>query len=160
MPDGPRPLVDNACYHIIARGNNRQAIFKGCKDYKKYLFLIKHYKRQYKFRVFCYCLMPNHIHFVFEIREAKKLSKIMGSMQRAYTGYFNTKYKRTGYLWQSRFKSKIIVKDKYLIDCINYIELNPVRANIVKAPHEYAWSSYMSRTLSEKSDILDEVDVI
>lgn len=160
MPSGPRPLVDGACYHIIVRGNNRQGIFKGNRDYEKYLFLLKRYKRKYKFRVFCYCLMPNHVHIVVDLENAKKLSVIMSAMQRAYTGYFNTKYERVGHLWQGRFKSKIIIKDRYLIDCINYIELNPVRANMVTAPHEYVWSSYAARNLDRDNDILDEVDVI
>ncbi len=160
MPSGPRLLVDGACYHIIARGNNRQGIFKNRTDYKKYISLIKRYKRKYKFRVFCYCLMPNHIHFVIELEDIKRLSIAMSSLQRAYTGFFNIKYKRVGHLWQGRFKSKIIVKDQYLIACINYIELNPIRANIVKSPHEYEWSSYSARALNKANNVLDEVDLV
>jgi len=160
MPSGPRPLVEGACYHIIARGNDRQGIFKSSIDYEKYLSLLKHYKRKFKFRIFSYCLMPNHIHLVVDLENVKNLSTTMSSMQRAYTGYFNTTHKRVGHLWQGRFKSRIILKDRYLIDCINYIELNPVRAGIVKAPHEYAWSSYAARTLNEESGILNNIDVI
>ena len=160
MPNGPRPLVDGACYHIIVRGNNRQEIFRSNKDYEKYLSLLKHYKRKYKFKIFCYCLMPNHIHSVIDPENSKILSKAMNAMQRAYTGHFNTKYERVGHLWQGRFKSKIIVKDDYLIECINYIELNPVRAGMVRAPHEYPWSSYTARVLHKENDILDEIDVI
>ncbi|MFH1877874.1 MAG: transposase [Candidatus Omnitrophota bacterium] len=163
MPNGPRPLVEGACYHIIARGNNRQVIFRSPKDYEKYISLIKHYKRKYKFRVFCYCLMPNHLHLVIDLQEVKKISNVMSSLQRAYTGYFNTKYRTVGHLWQGRFKSKIILKDNYLVRCINYIELDPIRSDIVKSPEEYRWSSYAARTVNEESEecgILDEIDVL
>ena len=160
MPSGRRPLVDGACYHITARGNNRQGIFKCSKDYEKYLGLIRRCKRKYKFLAFGYCLMPNHVHLVLQVAEAMNLSRIMSSIQRAYSGYFNTKYKRTGYLWQGRYGSRIIIKDQYLLNTINYIELNPVRAKMVKAPHEYTWSSCRVRTLGGKDSILDELDLV
>lgn len=159
MPNGPRPLIDNACYHITVRGNNRQGIFKVNKDYEKYLEYVKRCKRKYKFRVFGYCLMPNHAHLVIEVDKAKKVSRVMSSLQRSYTGYFNNSYNRVGHLWQGRFKSKIVIKDRYLINAINYIEFNPVRAKLVNAPHEYTWSSCKARTLGGYDPILDELDI-
>jgi len=159
MPSGPRPLVDGACYHITARGNNRQGIFGGNKDYEKYLGYIKRCKRKYVFRIFGYSLMPNHVHLVIETDMSKEISRIMSSLQRAYTGYFNKRYVRVGHLWQGRFNSKIIIKDRYLLNTIKYIELNPVRAKLVKAPHEYMWSSSRARTLGGYDPILDELDI-
>ena len=94
--------------------------------------------------------MPNHIHLIGEIKQSKDLAKLMSGLNRPYTAYFNDKYETVGHLWQGRFKSKIVAKDEYLIDCINYIEYNPVRANIAKTPHEYQWSSYSERVFESR----------
>ena len=96
--------------------------------------------------------MPNHVHMVGEIRPASNLSCIMRALLRSYTAYFNRKYGKEGHLWQGRFKSRVITKDKYLIDCIGYVESNPVSANIVNSIHEYGWSSYNERVLGEIKD--------
>ena len=153
--------IKNACYHIIARGNNRQRIFRENEDYEKYLSLVRKYKRKYKCRIFGYCIMPNHIHFVLETANKERLISIMRSLQRAYTSYFNRKYRFFGHLWQGRFKSKIILKDRYLLDCIAYVEANPLRANMISSLHDYRWSSYRVRVLNEKNDIIDELgDII
>ncbi|MFH1478683.1 MAG: transposase [Candidatus Omnitrophota bacterium] len=152
MPNGPRLLIKNSCYHIIARGNQKQVIFKSNLDYEEYLKRISHYKVKYQFKLYSFCLMPNHIHMIGQIEKEKNLSKFMHGLNRSYTAYFNEKYNKVGYLWQGRFKSKIITKDKYLIDCLTYIELNPVRANIVTTPYEYKWSSYKERVLKITSN--------
>ena len=160
MANGPRPLIDGACYHITVRGNSRQAVFRNDNDYEKYLEFVKRCKRKYKFRVFGYCLMSNHIHLLIEVAIAKTLSSAMSSLQRAYTGYFNGTYGQVGHLWQGRYGSKIIIKDQYLLNAITYIEQNPVRAKLVKAPHEYVWSSAKARTLGGFDPVLDELDMV
>ena len=147
MPSGPRILLDNACYHITARGNQKQKTFKENKDYEEYLERLQKYKNRHKFKLYGFCLMPNHIHILGEVEKGKNLSKFMHDLTRSYTDYFNKKYGKVGYLWQGRFKSKIILKDRYLIDCLSYIELNPVKDDIVKTPYEYPWSSYGERTM-------------
>ena len=83
----------------------------------------------------------------------------MQGISRSYTAHFNKKYKKVGHLWQGRFKSKVIAKDGYLIDCIQYVEHNPVRAKMVKAAAEYSWSSYRERTLLSggSNRMLDEL---
>ena len=91
--------------------------------------------------------MPNHVHVVGQIKKATNLSKFMQVMNKTYTTYFNGKYKKVGHLWQGRFKSKVILKDRYFINCINYIECNPVRANITLNPDEYEWSSFRERNM-------------
>ena len=145
MPAGSRLVVENACYHLIARGNQQQKIFREKKDYEEYICRVKRYKKKYGFNLYGYCLMPNHIHMLGEVTPAPKLSRFMASLLRSYTTYFNDKYGKEGHLWQGRFKSRVIVKDRYFIDCLNYIELNPVRADLVKTPYEYIWSSYNER---------------
>ena len=142
-----RTNIDNACYHIYARGNQKQAVFINSDDYFKYLALLHKYKRRYSFKVYGYCLMPNHIHLLGQVEKAASLSKLIQATNRTYTGYFNYTYKKVGHLWQGRFKSKVIVKDQYFINCINYIECNPVRAGIVSRPDEYSWSSYNERNM-------------
>ncbi|NQT89874.1 MAG: transposase [Candidatus Omnitrophica bacterium] len=145
MPAGPRLIVDEACYHIVARGNQKRPIFKDDIDFREYLERVKRYKRKHGFRLYAFCLMPNHIHILGQVANKHSLSKFMQSLTRSYTAYFNHKYEKVGYLWQGRFKSKIINRDKYLLDCINYIEFNPIRANLIKSPHNYLWSSYKER---------------
>ena len=142
-----RLVLNNGCYHITTRGNQRQKVFLCEEDYEKYLTMLKKYKRKYTFRLYGHCLMPNHIHLIGEIDKKENLTKFMQGINRAYTAYFNKTYRKVGHLWQGRFKSKIITKDEYLINSINYIELNPVRANIVRFPQEYRWSSYTERNL-------------
>ena len=96
-----------------------------------------------------------------ELKEIKNLAKFMQGLTRSYTAYFNKRYKKVGHLWQGRFKSKVIVKANYLIDCIHYIELNPIRANMVKAAGDYEWSSYRERFLSQviNGNLLDELQI-
>lgn len=154
MPTGPRLLIKGACYHITARGNQRQQVFFDEKDYKRYLRLLRRFKRKFAFSLYGYCLMPNHIHLIGEPKVSVNMAKFMQGLSRAYTAYFNKRYKKVGHLWQGRFKSKVIVKDNYLIDCIHYVELNPVRAKIVNSAGEYRWSSCQERLLGKSALIL------
>ena len=154
-----RLLFDNVCYHVISRGNQRQKIFSEENDYNKYLEILGKAKVRFKFHIYCYCLMTNHTHLIIDPDTKEQLAKGMQVINQSYTRYFNYQYKKVGHLWQGRFKSIPIRKDKYLIDCINYIETNPIRANIVKSPFEYKWSSYKSRALGLSDKILDEVRI-
>jgi len=156
MPNVPRLLVENACYHLIARGNQKQRVFMDERDYREYLQRVRIYKKKFDLRLYGYCLMPNHVHLLGQIEVAKNLSKFMHAITRSYTAYFNDKYTKVGHLWQGRFKNKVIVKDQYLVDCISYIELNPVRAKIVNTPYEYPWSSYRERALGGRVKLLNE----
>ena len=149
MPVGPRLLLDNVCYHIITRGNQRQRIFRDKQDYVVFLDRLSKYKKSYNFFLYGYCLMPNHMHMLGEISPSRELSSFMSSLLRSYTAYFNIKYDKEGHLWQGRFKSKVMTKDKYILDCIGYIEANPVKANIANSVHEYEWSSYAERVAGE-----------
>ncbi len=155
MPHTKRLLIGGYCYHLITRGNRKQEVFRCPDDYLMYLGFLKKFKRKYKFSVYAYCLMPNHSHLLGEITDTQYLSSFMHDLNRTYTLYFNNKYKTVGHLWQGRFKSKIICKDKYFIDCLNYVELNPVRANLTSSAIEYCWSSYKARILDEDNPVLD-----
>jgi putative transposase len=158
MPRGARILLNNACYHIINRGNQKQSIFLQNPDFDNYLKILKHYKKKYNFKLFGYCLMPNHVHMILEPRQPVELAKLMQGLTQTYASWFNAKYKKGGHLWQGRFKSMIIVKDNYFLECIYYIEVNPVRAGLVSSPSDYPWSSYRDRVLGNKNGLLDLPD--
>lgn len=152
MPRTRRLILDNACYHIMVRGNEKKVVFKSDNDYGKYLKLILKYKKKYNFKIYGWCLMNNHSHILLE---SSLLSKAMHGINMSYAKYFRCKYGSTGHVWQDRFKSYLIQKDQYLINCISYIEYNPVRAGIVSRPEDYKWSSHKARVLGGKSDLLD-----
>ena len=157
MPRMARLFVENACNHIVARGNQKRIVFKAGCDFKRYFMLIHKYKLKYSCLIYGYCLMPNHIHLILESPLGlRAMSRFMHCVNQCYAMGFNVKYEKVGHLWQNRYKNLIVLKDNYLLNLITYIEYNPVRAGLVSAPEEYAWSSFRSRILGEQSIILDE----
>ena len=154
MPRQARLLLDNGCYHVITRSNQRQTIFKEQDDFNIYLELRYRYKKRYNSKIYGFCLMNNHVHLVME---SDKLSKAMHGINLSYAQYFKYKYRTTGHFWQDRYKSFVIQRDRYIINCITYIEYNPVRAEIVSRPEEYPWSSYTARILGKNNKLLDSV---
>ena len=155
-----RILIENACYHIYARGNQKQVIFLKKDDFEFYLQQLKRYKRKYFFHLYGYCLMPNHIHLMGKADIPEKLSKFMQCLQRSYTAYFNNKYGKVGHVWQGKFKMKLITDDRYALDCIYYIETNPVRTKLVRKPGDYLYCSYLERNLRSSNKIVDDFSSI
>jgi putative transposase len=147
-----RTFVPNACYHIYGRGNQKQKIFFDSLDYEFYLEQLRRYKKRYKFLLYGYCLMPNHVHLLGEPKKPDELSTMVQCLHRSYTAYFNKRYGKVGHLWQGRFKSKLIVKDSYLFRCIAYIERNPLRTKLVEKIEEYKFSSFADRNTSNISN--------
>jgi putative transposase len=141
---------------VIQRGNNRQPIFLAPKDYEVCLECLREAKRKYRVRLYAYVLMTNHFHLLAEPERDGALGAFMQSVGRRYVRYFNDTYRRTGTLWEGRFKSAVVSRDDYLIRCSRYIELNPLRAGMVNHPREYRWSSYHRRALGRADDLLDE----
>ena len=142
MPRRARMYILGFPYHVIQRGNNREACFIEPENYIFYLELWKKLSKRYGVAVHAYCLMTNHIHFLVTPEDEEAISKMMKSVGSRYAQYINLKYKRTGTLWEGRHRSSLVQTEKYLLRCYRYIELNPVRADIVKRPEEYKWSSY------------------
>ena len=99
--------------------------------------------------------MPNHVHLLLEPKDPYKLAETMQVITQSYTAWFNLKYKKVGHLWQGRFKSMVIQKDNYFVNCVYYIEANPVRAKLALSPIDYKWSSYKDRITSDKTTLLD-----
>jgi len=139
-----RPLrieFKNAVYHITSRGNERKKIYRDDGDKEKFLGLLEDYKNRCNFLIHCFVLMDNHYHLVIETLRPN-LIKIMHGLNSGYTGYFNKKYKRSGHLFQGRYKAIIVDKENYLLELSRYVHLNPLRAKIINKPQDYKWSSY------------------
>ena len=154
-----RLFIENACHHVIARGNRKQTIFKDRSDFERFLGILKKAKKRYDIRLYTYCLMPNHVHLLLESKASENISLFMHWLNRGYAAYFNDRYNTVGHVWQGRFVSRPIVKGAYLINCATYIEANPVRAGLVDDIAEYPWSSYVERCLSPEKILLDEIDI-
>ena len=147
MPRLNRQISYTKVYHIILRGVNKQDIFFSKNDYYKFLDIIQDTKEKYKYDVYTYCLMPNHIHIIMYDIE-NKLSKIMQIIAIRYSMYFNKKYDRVGHLFQNRFLSKKIEDKEYLKMACRYIHQNPLKAGIGKV-EDYKWSSYQEFVTKE-----------
>jgi REP element-mobilizing transposase RayT len=130
-----------AVYHVICRGNNRQAVFRDDHDRKKYLERLSLYCGEKGVDLLCYCLLTNHIHLLLETPQGN-LSKMMQAFQTSYTVYFNKRHGRTGHVFEQRYKALLVDKDNYLLEVSRYIHLNPVAAKLVERPQDYPWSSY------------------
>jgi len=140
-----RPLRIEFCgafYHITARGNERKDIFKSITDRSQFLSYLESATERYDAVIHTYCLMTNHYHLLLETPSGN-LSQIMRHINGAYTTYFNTKRKRSGHLFQGRYKGILVEADEYVQELSRYIHLNPVRAGVAQSPEEYGWSSYL-----------------
>jgi putative transposase len=147
-----RPLriqYAGAFYHVTGKGSDRKKIFQGEADFEKFKECLQEAKEKFHAIVHCYVLMGNHYHLILETPDAN-LSRIMHSVIGSYTIYFNKKRKRTGQLFQDRYKAILIDKDSYLLELSRYLHLNPVRARLVRKPEAYSYSSYRAYILKEK----------
>lgn len=140
MARKPRVEFEGAFYHVIARGNQRQDIFRDDKDRAIYLERLEHYRKRYDFKLYAYVLMSNHVHLLIETQKIP-LSKIMQGIQFTYTQYYNRRHRTVGHLFQGRYKAILCDRDSYLLELVRYIHLNPARLKRPKDPWKYLWSS-------------------
>jgi putative transposase len=141
MARKPRVDLGGFTYHITQRGNNRDACFFADDDYCFYRDCIKQSSDKYEIDVHAYVLMTNHVHLLVSTKQNGDLARFMQHIGRRYVRYVNYAYKRSGTLWEGRFKSSVVDVEHYLLACYRYIELNPVRAGMTDRPSEYPWSS-------------------
>ncbi|MCK4841886.1 MAG: transposase, partial [Methylococcales bacterium] len=139
--------------HIIQRGNNRQVCFGSEEDMKAYLNWLKEYSKKYNVDVHAWILMTNHVHLLCTPQDDMAISRMMQSIGRMYVRYYNYTYQRSGTLWEGRFKSSMVQSDRYLLEVYRYIELNPVRADMVDDSGDYSWSSYACNALGIKTEL-------
>ena len=138
----PRLSLPGHPHHVIQRGNNRQAIFSSSADYQMMLDLLDENARKFSVAIHAYVLMGNHFHLLATPRTADGLPQMMQAVGRRDVRYFNDSQKRSGTLWEGRYKSTLIQTERYLLACMVYIDLNPVRAGMVGQARDYAWSSH------------------
>jgi putative transposase len=150
----PRFVIPDHPQHVIVRGNNRDPIFYDDVDYLFYLAKLKQACDKHECDLHAYVLMTNHVHLLLTPRHAYSIGKTMQMLGRYYVQYFNYNYNRTGTLWEGRYKATLIDSERYLLTCYRYIELNPVRANMVEHPSEYPWSSHRYNALGKVNDNL------
>ncbi len=141
----PRLNLPNVPQHIVQRGNNRQPIFFHEDDYCTYLEYLREALGKNNCRLYAFVQMTNHIHLLAMAESSDSISRLMQSVGRRYVRYVNRTYQRTGTLFEGRFKSSLVESERYLLTCMRYIELNPVRAGMVVDPGDYRWSSYRHR---------------
>jgi REP-associated tyrosine transposase len=156
MPRKARVILPDTPHHIVQRGHNRNAVFIESYDYNYYLDTLNEWKQELDIEVFAWCLMTNHVHLILNPgANAQSIGLLMKRLAARQTRYINKCKRRTGTLWEGRYKASPIQTDAYLLQCCRYIELNPVRAAMVTQPEEYEWSSYRAKIGLETSGILD-----
>ena len=148
MPRRPRVLLADYPLHIVQRGINREPCFFTDEDYHCYLHWLEEAARACGCAIHAYVLMTNHVHLLLTPAETGAPSRLMQSLGRRYVQYANRFYRRTGSLWEGRYKSSVVQAESYLLACSRYIELNPVKAGMVVDPGQYRWSSYRSNGLA------------
>jgi len=142
--------------HIIQRGNNRQDCFISDEDRGAYAGWLKEYSFKCGVDIHTWVMMTNHVHLLCTPRVEGGISRMMQGLGPRYVQYFNFKYGRSGTLWEGRFKSCLIQKERYLLEVYKHIELNPVRAEMVTDPGAYQWSSYQVNGLAVGNDRFKE----
>ena len=152
-----RLQAENCLYHIMSRGDDRKRIYTIPNDYGKFMDYVMKGKERYQFYLYAYCLMANHFHLFVETM-LPNISRIMHYIKGSYTTYYNIRHRRTGHLFQGRFRSIVVDKDSYFLELTRYIHLNPVYAGIVQEPAAYQWSSYRGY-LGEKDAFIDTDEI-
>lgn len=149
-----RLVLPEVPLHIIQRGNNRHACFLSESDFRVYLSMLQIAAEDVACTVHAYVLMTNHVHLLLSPVDTTGPSMLMKALDQRYTQYVNRRYRRTGTLWEGRFRSCIVQSERYLLTCQRYIELNPVRAAMVASPREYHWSSYRANAEGSKDMLI------
>ena len=140
MPRRARVVFEGVVHHITQRGNYRQNVFEDDSDKRKYVEFIREYSEKYGMKIYAYCLMSNHVHFIAAPVKEDSLAMTFKYSNMRYSSYFNKKNRRSGHLWQGRFYS-CPLQFEHALEALRYVERNPVRARMVELPWEYEWSS-------------------
>jgi putative transposase len=131
----------NHFYHVVMRGNRRDALFKESDDFTAYFHILETVHNKTPFDLASYCLMTNHLHLLIR-SHAQPLSKVMSLLNKRYANYYNTRYRLTGHVYEKRYYAKLVDSKEGMLEVSRYIHLNPVEAHMVKSPEQYPWSSY------------------
>jgi len=155
MPRRARVLLPGVTLHLIQRGNNRSACFYAEEDYLFYLEHLAEQAKKHGCAVHAYCLMTNHVHLLLTPSKVESVGLLMKGLGQRYVQYINRTYRRSGTLWEGRFRSCLVQEEHYVLACYRYIELNPLRAGMVEHPAEYRWSSYRTNAQDALSSLIE-----
>jgi putative transposase len=153
MARSPRLVVPGLPHHVTQRGVRRQNTFLDDNDYKTYLRLAAELLAEAPVEIWAYCLMPNHMHAVIVPKTADGLASFFKALHQRYARITNLKYDWQGHLWQARFYS-VPMNEVHTYIALRYVELNPLRAGLVGAPEDWAWSSTRANLELEESDLV------
>ena len=142
MPRPPRLIAPGVPLHVVQRGNNRGACFFDGRDCVRYLHFLLKAALEERCRIHAYCLMSNHVHLLLTPEDEAGCARLMKVVNQRHTQHMNRVHARTGTLWEGRYRSNVVFSARYVLACYRYIELNPVRAGLVRDPAQYPWSSY------------------
>jgi putative transposase len=154
MPRQPRIDLAGIPQHIVQRGNDRQPCFFNDIDRIRYLDELREISLHEHCVVHAYVLMTNHVHLLVTPATSGRIARVMQALGRRYVRYVNDRYHRTGTLWEGRYKACLVDNESYLLQCYRYIELNPLRARMVAAPEDYAWSSFTCNGLGTSNPLI------
>lgn len=154
MPRRARVLLPGAVLHLIQRGNNRSACFYAEDDYLFYLDHLAEQADKHGCTIHAWCLMTNHVHLLVTMEKTESAGLLMKGLGQRYVQYINRTYRRSGTLWEGRYRSCLMREENYVLACYRYIEMNPVRAAMVEHPAEYRWSSYRANAQAEQSALV------
>ncbi len=155
MPRKPRFILPGVPVHVVQRGRSKEPVFYDEADYQVYLKWLKEAAERYQCQIHAYVLMTNHVHLLATPKDASGITRLMQYVGRHYVPYINRTYGGSGSIWEGRYKASLVQEETYLLACMRYIELNPVRANMVKAPGLYRWSSFHLNGLGESDDLVE-----
>ena len=155
MPRKPRFYLPGIPAHIVQRANSRQAVFFSEDDYAVYLDWLRLGAGKHGCKIHAYVLMTNHVHLLATPDSRESISKTIQYVGRNYVSYVIRTYGKSGTLWEGRHKGCLVSSSDYLLTCMRYIEMNPVRAGMVETPAEYRWSIYRANGLGEASDLVE-----
>ncbi|MDH5651091.1 MAG: transposase [Gammaproteobacteria bacterium] len=159
MPRKGRFYLPGVPAHVVQRGNCRQAVFFCDDDYAAYLGWLEEGAIRYGCKIHAYVLMTNHVHLLMTPETRDAISRTIQHVGRCYVTYVNSQYGKSGTLWEGRHKGCVVSSDEYLLACMRYIELNPVRAGMVASPGEYRWSSYHFNAGISEGGVIKQYDL-
>ena len=156
MPCKPHFTLPGVPQDVIQRGNNRQPTFFTEDDFRFYLECLTAATTTHDCEVHAYVLMTNHVHLLMTPCRTNAIAKVVQSLGRRYVRYINATYRRSGTLWEGRYKASVVESETYLLVCSRYIELNPVRSKLVADPADYPWSSYRWHALGKSNPLITD----
>ena len=151
-------MLPGVAVHVVHRGNNRAPCFIKDEDREFYLFHLTRLLPRADCGLHAYCLMDNHVHLLVTAKAATGCAALMKAIAQLHAQYINKNYGRSGYLWESRFKSCLVQSEDYVFACYRYIELNPVRAGLARRPDEHPWSSFTANAMGQPSPLITPHD--